>query len=105
MSADRFAADPDRLRQSARRISDLHGRVQAITATVDQLASRYPDAGGDGDFKESFDGKYVPAAETARAFTAQLSTSVEKLAQDTATVAGDFAEREDVAVRESRREK
>ncbi|WJS89870.1 hypothetical protein [Microbacterium testaceum] len=105
MSDDRFAADPDRMRQSARRISALHSRVRGLSATVEQLASRYPGAAGDGDFKESYDANYVPAAEAARAFTAQLATSVEELAQDTATVAGEFAETENVAVRESRHQK
>ena len=39
MSGDRFAADPERLRQSARRLRALQSRVQGLSSTVDQLAN------------------------------------------------------------------
>lgn len=102
MSAEPFAADPDRLRQSARRLRALQSRVQGLSSTVDQLATRYPDAAGDGDFKESYDKNYVPGAAAAKEFMTALSTSVEEIAGDTATVAREFAATDDTATRESR---
>jgi uncharacterized protein YukE len=102
VAADRFAADPDRMRQSAQRLSMLQSRVQQLSSTIDQLATRYPNAAGDGDFKESYDTSYVPAADAATQFMAQLSTAVEEVATDTATVAQGFAETEDSATAESR---
>ena len=102
MSGDRFTADPDRLRQSAQRLRSLQSRVHGLSSTVDQLASRYPGAAGDGDFKESYDTNYVPAAAAAKEFMTALSASVEEIAEDTTTVAREFAATEDTATRESR---
>jgi uncharacterized protein YukE len=102
MSDDRFAADPDRMRQSAQRLRQLQSRVQGLASTVDQLATRYPDAGGDGDFKTSYDTNYVPAAAAAKEFMDALSTSVEGVAEDTTTVAREFADTEESATAESR---
>ncbi|MFC7432205.1 MULTISPECIES: hypothetical protein [unclassified Agrococcus] len=105
MSADHFAADPDRMRHSARRLRSLQSRVHGLSSMVDQLSSRYPDAAGDGDFKESYDTNYVPAATAAKEFMAQLSTSIDGVAEDTTTVAREFADTEDTATRESRHQR
>jgi uncharacterized protein YukE len=102
MSDERFAADPDRLRASARRLSALQSRVRSLSSTIDQLTTRYPDAGGDGDFRQSYDTNYVPAAGAAKDFMEQLSTSVEEVADGTSTISRTFEDTEDAATRESR---
>ncbi|TPW77905.1 hypothetical protein [Schumannella soli] len=102
MSDDRFAADPDRMKESGRRLLNLQSRVRQLASTVEQLQTRYPDAGGDGDFRKSYDTNYVPAADAAKEFMTQLSTTVEDVADGTTTVARSFAETEDSATLESR---
>lgn len=105
MSDDRFAADPDRMRQSAQRLTRLQGRVARLSTTIDQLTTRYPNAAGDGDFKESYDANYVPAADAAKQLMVELTASVETVAEDTTTVARDFARTEDDATAESRHQR
>jgi hypothetical protein len=102
MSDERFAADPDRMQESGRRLLNLQSRVRRLSSTVEQLATRYPDAGGDGDFRQSYDTNYVPSADAAKDFMTQLSSSVEEVAEGTRTVARSFAETDSSATLESR---
>ncbi|MGO2660339.1 hypothetical protein [Mycetocola reblochoni] len=92
MSAERFAADGEQLRRHGARIARIEDRATRLAAQIEQLTGRYPNAGGDGDFRASFDTGYLPAAQASTAFTSSLAGAVDALASDTVTAAETFSD-------------
>ncbi|MFD5226091.1 hypothetical protein ACFWHT_10780 [Microbacterium sp. NPDC058342] len=87
MSEDIFAADPNALRSSSRRIAALKGRVQELARGVNDIMVGYPNAAGDGSYREAFDKKYVPSATESHRYTQELAEAVQDFGKDMSDVA------------------
>lgn len=103
MSDKNFAADPDALRRSGQRFAALEARVDQIANDVNTIATAYPDAGGDGEFRKNFDKSYVPSVVEAQTFMSDLSSSVEDFGDKTVTAADVFDDADSDATTHSRR--
>lgn len=103
MSGENFAADPDALRRSGQRFDALAARIDQIAREVNEIATAYPDAGGDGAYRKTFDKTYAPSVEEAQNFMGILSTAVEDFGDGTVAAADTFDDTDAAASTHSRR--
>lgn len=103
MSDDNFAADPDALRNSSKRILALQSRIDRLAHEINNIVTNYPDAAGDGDYREQFDQKYVPTANSANEYMKWLAEAVGDFGSGTSSAANVFQAADDNATTNSTR--
>lgn len=103
MADKNFAADPDALRDSSRKLAAIRDRVDQLANDVNNIAVAYPNAAGDGTYREQFDNKYVPMETASLAFMDVLAAAVESVSGGTAAAADVFDNADDDATSHARR--